>query len=556
MLWHTLGLRKRDLVAATVLLSMHQFGEAMVPVIIGATISEGIAQGGPREIGWWLAILAGDFVLLSLSYRFGARANVRARQHVSHRVRMWVTGRAAQPAGGVSAAPGELLTRSASDADRVGALSSIVASTVAAGTVLVIATALLLRYSLVLGTVIPIGTVVLLVVVTKVSDRLRRHSATEQHEAARTAVLAEDLIRGLRVLKGVGAETEAAADYGRASQSSMRASLRAVSSQSNLSAIADLFTGVYLAIIAGAGGWLALSGELGLGDLVAALGLAQFLIGPLRTVAGVGATYARSLASASRVFEVLTMPHAVSAVPAGPTRSAGTTARRYDIEFRSVVTGRLRPMSFRVEAGRLTGIATDDPVLAAQIPALLAREYDPTSGQISLGGVPIQALALDELRAAVVVSPHDAGLFEATVAQNIATIAADPAAGKRATWAAFADQVIATLPDGQDTQVGERGQNLSGGQRQRVALARALAAAAPVLVLHDPTTAVDAATEDRIAERVARSRAGMTTVIVTTSPALLARCDRVILLHDGHAESGTHAEMMRDRDRYRELVTR
>jgi len=121
--------------------------------------------------------------------------------------------------------------------------------------------------------------------------------------------------------------------------------------------------------------------------------------------------------------------------------------------------------------------------------------------------------------------------------------------------ASAADEVIASLPGGVDTDLTERGQSLSGGQRQRLALARALAAEPPVLVLHEPTTAVDAVTEARIAAGLRSHRAGRTTVVVTTSPALLAAADVVVLLEGGRVvDTGTHADLVARNPRYAEVV--
>ena len=117
----------------------------------------------------------------------------------------------------------------------------------------------------------------------------------------------------------------------------------------------------------------------------------------------------------------------------------------------------------------------------------------------------------------------------------------------RALAASAADDVRDSMPDGLSTEIGERGRTLSGGQRQRVALARALAAEPAVLVLHDPTTAIDAATEDRIAGGLDRHRSGRGTLLVTSSPALLSRCDRVVLITDGAVTAeGTHASLVSD----------
>jgi len=121
--------------------------------------------------------------------------------------------------------------------------------------------------------------------------------------------------------------------------------------------------------------------------------------------------------------------------------------------------------------------------------------------------------------------------------------------------AADADEVARGLPDGLDAMLGDGARTLSGGQRQRIALARALATEAPVLVLHDPTTAVDAVTEARIAARLRQMREGRTTILVTTSPALLAVTDRVVFLHDGAVRAdGTHGDLAAGDETYRETV--
>ncbi|MEV8517752.1 ABC transporter ATP-binding protein [Dactylosporangium sp. NPDC051484] len=561
VLWRAIGSRRRDLVAASVFYSTHQLGEAMVPVIIGATISDAVQHGDWAAIGGWLAVLAGDFALLSLSYRLGARASMRAKQHTGQVVRMWLSDRVVQPAGGIRNTPGDLLSRATSDAGRVGAFAGILATVIAAAVVLVVSTLLLLRFSPLLGSIIVAGTVVLLIVQNRVSGLLRRRSAVEQHEQARSTALAEDLIRGLRVLKGIGAERTAANEYRRVSQGAMRAALRATSSAATISAVGSLLSGIYLTVIAGVGGWLALSGHLGLGQLVSALGLAHFVIGPMRVVSGASPAYARALASAGRVHEVLVAEPAVS--PAAPDQGAQA---RPDVgsglAFEAVRVLDTGPaLDAVLPANGMAGLVCADPVAAAAVPALLAREYDPSAGRLLLGGPDIgwhdiATLPLETLRTVVLVCPHDTVLLPGSIAGNLRVLTGDEGAVAAAAHAAFADQVIDAVPDGANTSVGDRGETLSGGQRQRIALARALAAGSPVLVLHDPTTAVDAATEDRIAERVRTLRTGRTTLVVTTSPVWLSRCDQVIYLDANGCRTGTHAELSTRVPAYRETVAR
>jgi putative ABC transport system ATP-binding protein len=295
-----------------------------------------------------------------------------------------------------------------------------------------------------------------------------------------------------------------------------------------------VITGLFLVVVAWIGGRLALEGSISIGELVAGVGLAQFLIGPLERLTELGPTLAGARGSARRVATVLAAPPAVV---------AGT--RTLSAESAGPLRVRLPGgLAVDVAAGEHVGVVAVQPADAAALLDALARDTD---APVELDGSDLREIALDDARRAVLVARHEATLFEGTVADNTGR-APEPLA------AAAADDVVETLPQGLDSEVGERGRTLSGGQRQRIALARALAERPPVLVLHDPTTAVDAATEHRIATGVSRLRAGHTTVVVASSPALLARCDRVLLVDGGAVvASGSHAELVAD-ERYRQAV--
>ncbi|MEU3027866.1 ABC transporter ATP-binding protein [Streptomyces incarnatus] len=551
LLWWSLGDRRRDLLLASVLFSTHQLGEALVPVLVGATVGGAVRSATPASTLRWLGLLALDFLLLSLSYRFGARASVRARQHTEHRIRMALARRVLRPAGGVRLVPGDLLGRASGDAERMGAFAGALAGTVAAVVVLLGSTVLLLRISLGLGALVVAGTAGVLLAQNRLSHALRRSSGAEQDRQARATALAEELVRGLRVLKGIGAERAVAADYARGSEEAVRAARRAVSAEGALVSVGVLLTGLCLTAVAAVGGGLALEGRIGLGRLIAVLGLAQFVNGPMRVVGAAHARYVRALASAARVHEVLGTPPAVpepAAAPSppphgepagtggarrtpappdtGPGASSGKT--RGTLDFRGVPLPGGSRAEWSVPAGGLTGLVCADPADADAVALLLAREEDPEEGRILLDGTDLTALPLDTLRATVLVSHHEPVLLPGTVADNLTALTEDTTAVAEAAHASFADEVVRALPRGAHTTVGDRGETLSGGQRQRVALGRALAARPPVLVLHDPTTAVDAATEDAVADRVRRLREHRTTLVITTSPAWLARCDRLV----------------------------
>ncbi|MFJ2887003.1 ABC transporter transmembrane domain-containing protein [Streptomyces sp. NPDC087305] len=525
LLWRSLLARRRDLALASALFTTHQLGEALVPVIVGATVGTAVRRGTPGALAFQLALLATDFLVLSMSYRFGARASARAKQHTEHRLRMALTARVLRSDGGIGLPPGDLLSRASADTNRVGAFAGTVASTVAATVVLLGSVLLLLRISVGLAALVVVGTACLLAAQNGLSRTLRRAGTTEQAHQARATELAENLVRGLRVLKGIGAERAVAEDYVRVSQDAVRAARRAARAEATLLAAGALATGLYLTATVALGGRLALDGRLSLGQLIAALGLAAFVIGPMRVVSTSHAAHARALASATRVHAVLTAPAAVTD-PTGdqPPPLDGPLG----IEFREVeLPGGIRAQ-WQAPAGKLTGLLCEDPAVADALVRLLARESDPAHGRILVDGTDLTTFPLNTLRATVLVSSHEAALLPGTVAENLAALTEDGPALAEAARASFADQVVAATPRGGDTSVGDRGELLSGGQRQRVALGRALAARPPVLVLHEPTTAVDTVTEDTIAERVRKARAGRTTLVVTNSPAWLGRCDQVV----------------------------
>ena len=309
-----------------------------------------------------------------------------------------------------------------------------------------------------------------------------------------------------------------------------------------------------------------------MGELVAAVGLTQFLIGPLQRVAWAAGMFAESRASADRAAAVLAAPRVVAggaepepASPQGarlrPARARPAGRRRLEAggavsrpaagggqDFvRSGDTNPGHPL-VEVAAGEHVGLVVPDPAEADALVDVLARR---APGDVRFDGVALDAFAIDTAHRLVLVADHDADLFEGSVAENVGAV--DDAV----LAAAGADEAVEALPGGLDAPVGERGRRLSGGQRQRIALARALAADAPVLVLHEPTTAVDTVTEARIAAGVRELRAGRTTLVIASSPALLAVCDRVLVLRGGEiVASGTHAELAHEDATYREAVLR
>ncbi|MDV5143831.1 ABC transporter ATP-binding protein [Streptomyces sp. SBC-4] len=546
------GQRPR-IIAASLLGMTHQGCEALIPVVIGLIIDSAVATGSSASLLRWLVVLAVLFLVLSTCYRTSARITEGAGEHAAHRLRMELAGRVLDPRGGseTNRLPGTLTSIATNDARRVGSVATIIAYGVSAVAALVISAVALLRISVPLGLLVLLGIPPLLWLGHRISRPLERRSETEQERAAHASGVAADLVAGLRVLKGMGAESAAVARYRTTSQDSLAAALRAARSRAGHEGAILALTGVFIAVIGLVGAYLAMDGSISVGELVAAVGLAQFLLGPFQLLTYVNAELAQGRASAKRIAEVLASPVSVEGGEAVPADSAPG-----HLTLRGVSLGALRGVDLDLPAGGLTGIVTRDPAAAADLLLCLAREKDPAEGTVELDGVPLTGLDPDALRRAVLVAHHDADLFESTLIENVRSGAdGDTAAVESALAASAADDVAQLLPDGVDTLLAERGRSLSGGQRQRVALARALAADRPVLVLHDPTTAVDTVTESRIARELREVRRGRTTVLVTTSPALLAVTDRVVVLEDGAVRAdGRHNDLLAADETYRAAV--
>ena len=324
-------------------------------------------------------------------------------------------------------------------------------------------------------------------------------------------------------MKGLGAEPVGAARYRAASRRALVGALRAARVQGVYEGVTIGMSGVFLVVVAWIGGHMALDGTITIGELVSALGLTQFLVGPLSRLVWSGGELARGAGSAGRIAALLNAEHAV------PEGAEPLPAPRGAVSLRGVHLRSLRGVDLEVEAGEIVGVVAEDPVDAQALLACLGRTEDPERGEVLVDGRPLRSLRLHDGRGAVLAEPHDTDLFEGTLGENV-DVAGDGAAPWPALVAAAADEVVDGLPEGLDAPLGEDGRSLSGGQRQRVALARALHADPPVLVLHDPTTAVDAATEDRIASRLAELRAGRTTILAHDEPGAPVGHDRAIVV--------------------------
>jgi ATP-binding cassette, subfamily B, bacterial len=279
------------------------------------------------------------------------------------------------------------------------------------------------------------------------------------------------------------------------------------------------------------------SGTLTLGELLMVMAYLAQLYGPLATVTKKVAELQSSLASAVRAFSLLDeVPDVAERPDARPiSRASGAVVFRNVSFAYEKCRPVLRGISFELSPGARVGIMGATGAGKTTLASLLTRFYDPSAGQILLDGIDLRDYKLADLRNQFAIVLQEPVLFSASIAENIAY--ARPGASDREIVAAAkqanAHEFIGTLPQAYDTQVGERGMRLSGGERQRISLARAFLKDAPILILDEPTSAVDTRTEAAILEAMERLMRGRAAFIIAHRLSALKHCDPVLLIKDG-----------------------
>jgi ATP-binding cassette subfamily B protein len=378
-------------------------------------------------------------------------------------------------------------------------------------------------------------------------------------------------IQGIIVTKGFGREAENRA-YFDAANNAVYAQQRDIFWRVSLfSPAVGFLTRINVMILLGYGGWLVIHGRLQLGaGLVVFASLLEQFSGQVNNVANIVNSVQQSLIAARRVFEVLDAPIEVKSAPDALRRPRFDGAVRFEnVSFTyrgafapaagaggelSAVTGAraedrvLRDIDLEVKPGECIAILGATGAGKSVLMGLIPRFYDVTGGRLLVDGIDVRRLQVDDLRRNIGLVFQESFLFSNTVAANIAFghPGATQAQIERAARIAAAHDFILKLPKGYDTVLGESGNSLSGGQRQRLAIARAVLLEPAILLLDDPTAAIDSDTEHEIFEALDRAIAGRTTFIVAHRLSTLRRADRIIVMANGRiVQQGTHAELMK-----------
>ncbi|WP_301463264.1 ABC transporter transmembrane domain-containing protein [Corynebacterium casei] len=457
-------------VLGALFLGLWQLSEALVPIAIGLVIDHAVLPRDLRLLVISLVSFGALFFVLSGSYRIGSRALNRAVNHESHALRVEVASHALTKMSTKDLVPGEVMSRSTADADSITRIFGQLGTGVSALAGFAGAAIFLLFSDWLVGLIVLIIAPIISGIVAVSSRGISQRSSTQQATLATAGAQVGDTMLGLRVIKAIGGERWASSAYRQASQESAKAAINTAAATGKVAGIGELAVAINLAAVLLMAAWRVSSGQLEPGQLIAIIGIGVYLSEPIRLLSNSINAAAVAHGAANRVAEFLSVEE-----------DKETNPENLDVSGSTFI------------------VANPD------------------------------CLTLPEQHEGALIVPHAADVFEGTIRSNIA-MNHDPAAvvDDSVLAASGATDIVAALPDGLDAQVRDSGSNLSGGQRQRIALARALHADPDVLVLVDPTSAVDSVTEVNIAQGIRKYRAGKTTMVLSTSPAFRHIADRVI----------------------------
>ncbi|MGW3604601.1 ABC transporter ATP-binding protein [Micromonospora sp. NPDC005161] len=544
-------------------------GLSVRPYLIARAVDDGLRAGDTQALAFWVAAILVAGAGLSYLGIMRHRTMTFIREDAKARSAAVVL-RQLSRIGAVlprRVAAGEVATIGGSDIDWSAQVLTLTGPGVGAIVAYAVIAVVLWSISPVLALCILVGVPAVGLVVGPLLRRLERAETVYRKQQGALTARSGDIVAGLRVLAGVGGRDLFARRYAARSRDLLAEGYRVGAVNSWIDAATVAIPGLFLAAVVWLTARMAVAGDVTIGELVAVYGYVATLIVPVWFLLEGSHQLIRGRVAARRIVALLKLtPDDVGGPRSAPDRRDGVPDRRR----RDVVSAPEHPADLHdpvtgltVPVGRLTGVAADDPSAALALADRLGRYV---ASESTWGGVPLTGIALDEVRARIVVADHDSYLFPGTLREVLLSRTEsdddrlnddDDDRISAALRAASAEDIVDALPAGLDTVIDARARTLSGGQRQRVRLARALLAEPEVLILLDPTSAVDAHTEARIAERLRVARAGRTTVVLATSPLLLSRTDLVAHLRAGRiVATGTHTDLLHQDPGYRHLVAR
>lgn len=535
--------RRKWTVAVSVLLNVLGLGAMSVfPFFISGAIDHGLNEGSWTGLIWWVIGMLLVGVVTALGILLSLRLMVFLRVDLTYRALQIVTDHITRLGSQLNRkiSTGEVVSVGATDVRHIAnALNSIMPASGALAAFAAVGVLLTLTNPY-LAILVLVGTLAVGTITGPVLRRFQKRQATYREGVGKLANGASDIVGGLRVIRGIGGEEQFSRRYRDQSQELRAIGYRMAVPRSFLFTLGEAASVMLLVLTLWLSARMVHGGHISTGEMVAAYGYVMTLMLPAFWLMGTAVQLIEGRVAARRIDTILRIPLPPDNGPTSDGPPDG--AALFDPD-----TG------LDVPGGKLSILVANDSEAAAEIFDRLGF-YGTTDAEF--GGIKVSEMNSGEVRRRVLVAEHQAYLFAGTIRDSV-TPTNNKTDVELAIDAAAAGDFINELDRGLDSPVGNHARTLSGGQRQRLRLARALATNSEVILLNEPTSAVDSHTEATIVAGLSNLRLGRTTVIATSSPLWLSAADQVSYLVDGKVErTGSHRELLDSSPEYRALVTR
>jgi ATP-binding cassette, subfamily B, bacterial len=528
-------------------------------------VDGGFGTGDPHLLNAALAGVVVIAVVLACAtwIRFYLMMSVGERVIADLRKAVFAHVLALSPAFFDSARTGELSSRLTNDSEQLRQVIGFGFSMFLRNAIMMLgALALLFATSLKLAALIVLGVPATIIPILLMGRRVRRLSRVNQDRVADVSAHIDESLHEIRTVQAYCHEPRTATQFNTAAEAAYAAGVHRIHVKAWLISLVMLIAFCAVGLILWVGGHDVLAGRLTAGELSAFVFYAGIVASGAGTVSEVWGEIQRAAGATERLMELLDTQPALAAIPPMirlPARIAGAirfdeVCFAYPTRTETIALG---PVSFSVDRGERVALVGPSGAGKTTVFALLLRFYDPTSGRILLDGADVRHCDPLELRKAIALVPQEPVIFATSVAENVRFGRPDAtlAAVKEACAAAHALEFIERLPQGFDTDLGERGVKLSGGQRQRLSIARALLADRPILLLDEATSSLDAESERQVAGALDRLAHGRTTLVIAHRLATVRNADRIIVLDRGRIHAiGTHQALLHENGLYAHLA--
>ncbi|MPZ80654.1 MAG: ATP-binding cassette domain-containing protein [Actinophytocola sp.] len=524
--------------------STWMLGLVVPPYLIAHAIDDGLRPRDLGQLGLWVGLIFLAGMVNSLIGIMRHRTMTFVRLDAGFRTVQVVIRHAVRVGAELPrrVSTGEVVSIGAADLDRVMRTMTTTGPGIGAIVSYAVVAVLLIGISPLIALVVLLGVPALLLALGPLLNRMRDAETAYREQQGSLAARAGDIVSGLRVLCGIGGKDRFAARYHHESDALRAEGYRVGAVSSWIQAVMVGLPSLFLAAVTWLAARMTAAGDITVGEMVAVYGYVAMLATPVYFLIEGAQDINRGLVAARRVIRVLNLEPTVPDRVA--TRCPPRPADLHD-----------RESGLTVRPGELLALAAARPAAALDLADRLGRYVD---SDVTWGGRPLATMPVDEVRRRILVADNEAYLFAGPLRDGVATERDhDDTEIRAAVRTAAAGDIVTGLPRELDSWIEAQGRDLSGGQRQRLRLVRALLADPEVLILVEPTSAVDAHTESVIAARLRETRRGRATVVVGTSPLLLDRADRVAYLVDGRiAATGTHTDLLATEPGYRALAYR